>query len=311
MSGVVYAAGLWAPMIAALATRLRQQQLVIPSLAAPEDVVSWMGAVQAQEFGPACWGIGQRMAAATDATVEAAFDAVGSSELMCCGRRGISSIHVTSGGCSRSARRACTWPTGSRIGATVSNQRSASEANRSSRVLSKGTRYLTRTELAAALRRARLPHAGQALAHMVMHAELEGVLCSGPRRGKSFTYALLDERVPPAPLWTADAAVAELARRYFASHGPATLRDFTWWSGLTMAQARAGIAQLGPALEPRRIDGRSCWQAPDVGASPHRTAVVRLLPIYDEFLVAYRDRAWVSSRVAGPQRGRRTCLRIN
>ena len=74
-----------------------------------------------------------------------------------------------------------------------------------------------------------------------MRAELDGVICSGARRGKQFTYALLDERVPPREL-TRDEALAELTRRYFTSRGPAQVQDFAWWSGLTMADARAGLA---------------------------------------------------------------------
>ena len=80
----------------------------------------------------------------------------------------------------------------------------------------------------------------------MMHAELEGVICSGPRRGKQFTYALLDERVPATKPKARDEALAELAKRYFASHGPATVRDFAWWSGLT-AQGRAAGDRFGAA----------------------------------------------------------------
>jgi hypothetical protein len=161
-----------------------------------------------------------------------------------------------------------------------------------------GGHHLTRTELAAVLKRARLPHAGQALAYMVMHAELEAVICSGPRRGKQFTYALLDERVPAAPALTKDEALAELVRRYFTSHGPATIRDFTWWSGLTVAQTRAGLALAGTAVESRELDGRTYWQAPAVAPPKSRRPLVRLLPIYDEFLIAFRDRQWASSALS-------------
>ena len=81
-----------------------------------------------------------------------------------------------------------------------------------------------------------------------MHEELDGIICSGPRRGKQFTYALLDERVPPAPALSRDEALAALTVRYFTSHGPATVRDFVWWSGLTVKDARSGIEMAGKAL---------------------------------------------------------------
>ena len=102
---------------------------------------------------------------------------------------------------------------------------------------------LTRTELQAVLRRAGIEASGLRLAYLVMHAELEQLICSGPRRGRQFTYALLDRRAPTARRLDRPGALLELTRRYFTSHGPATLRDFGWWSGLTMRESRAsGIA---------------------------------------------------------------------
>ncbi len=102
-------------------------------------------------------------------------------------------------------------------------------------------RYLTRTELSDRLQRVGLPMTGQRLAQLVMHAELEGIICSGPRRGKQFTYALIAERVPRTPRLSRDEALATLSRRFFRSHGPATVRDFVWWSGLTTVDAKRGL----------------------------------------------------------------------
>ena len=113
-----------------------------------------------------------------------------------------------------------------------------------------GGNCLTRTELRAQLERARLTvGTGQRLGHLVMQAELDGVVCSGPRRGKQFTYALFDERVPPAANVPRDEALLELTRRYVVTRGPATVRDFSWWSGLTIADAKRGIEMSGHALE--------------------------------------------------------------
>ena len=94
---------------------------------------------------------------------------------------------------------------------------------------------------------------------LLMRAELDGLICSGPRAGKAFTYALLDDRVPGSPALTRDQALAELARRYFTSRGPATLQDFVWWSGLTTADARTGIEMAGSDLSRDVIDGSVCW----------------------------------------------------
>jgi hypothetical protein len=159
-----------------------------------------------------------------------------------------------------------------------------------------GGRQLTRPELATVLQRARIQAAGPRLAHLMMHAELEAVLCSGARRGKQFTYALLEERVPPAKRLPREEALAELTSRYFASHGPATVRDYVWWSGLTAREARLGIEMS--SLDHTVVDGRSYWLVPARSEAPSASRSAHLLPIYDEYLIAYKDR----EPVVGPPR---------
>ena len=102
-------------------------------------------------------------------------------------------------------------------------------------------KYLARDELRIELNRAGLRTEGEfRFAYLLMHAELDGLICSGPRRGKQFTYALLDERAPTARTHDREQALVELTRRYFGSRGPATAHDFAKWSGLTVADARRG-----------------------------------------------------------------------
>jgi hypothetical protein len=121
-----------------------------------------------------------------------------------------------------------------------------------------------------------------------MHAELDGVICNGPRQGKQFTYALLAERAPPAPRLDRDQALTALTRRYLRSHGPATLRDFVWWSGLKTGDARAGLEMA--RARSREVDGLTYWTLAREPAGVSRPGKgVHLLPIYDEYLVAYRD----------------------
>ena len=158
--------------------------------------------------------------------------------------------------------------------------------------------FLTRSELGERLRRAGLEATGQRLAHLAMHAELEGVICSGPRRGKQFTYALIAERAPDARRLGRDESLAELARRYLRSHGPATVRDFVWWSGLTTADAKRGFEACRAAeRRRRRAHLLECGIVSRLG--PLREAAAQLLPIYDEYLVAYRDRAAVPHGPSG------------
>jgi hypothetical protein len=145
-----------------------------------------------------------------------------------------------------------------------------------------------RSELAAGLKQSGLDRSGLGLTYAVIEAELTGLICSGPRRGKQFTYALLDERVPPAPALARDEALAELVRRYFTSHGPALVQDFVWWSGLTGADTKRGLDMLKSELVNETINGKSYWYAP--AAPPPMSAATYLLPNYDEYTVAYKDR---------------------
>ena len=132
-----------------------------------------------------------------------------------------------------------------------------------------------------------------------MRAELDALICSGPRRGNQLTYVLLDERVPPAKSISRDAALSELARRYFASHGPATLKDYVWWSGLTVRDARAGIDLAASALTREQADGLTYWSVDGPAPRAMRSPTALLLPNYDEYLIAHKDR----ELVVGPGSG--------
>ena len=126
---------------------------------------------------------------------------------------------------------------------------------------------------------------------VAMYAELERVICSGPRRGKQFTYALLSERAPRLRRLSGDEALAELMRRFFASHGPATVRDGVWWSGLKTADLRRGLSILNASSFVQ--DGLTYWFEGRAEPARSRKPAVHLLPIYDEYLIAYRDRVAV------------------
>jgi hypothetical protein len=126
-----------------------------------------------------------------------------------------------------------------------------------------------------------------------MRAELDAIVCSGPLRGKQHTYALLDERAPRARRLTTDEALAELTLRYFSSHGPATARDFRWWSSLTLGQIARGLEMVAPRLEQRAIDGTSYWYAEPPPAEGPASPTVHLLQAYDEYLVGYSESKYV------------------
>ena len=157
---------------------------------------------------------------------------------------------------------------------------------------------LTRTELAQVLRRARVDVTGsQRLGHLLMRAELEGLVCSGARRGKQGTYALLEERVPPAAPLERDAALLELTGRYFATRGPATAQDFAWWSGLTLADARRGVEIAGRRLEREVIGDETYWLAPSTRSQRKRSPTAHLLPNYDEYFIGFKNRGAIGRRL--------------
>ena len=158
----------------------------------------------------------------------------------------------------------------------------------------------TRTELGAALARAGIAAEGFRLGYLLMHAELEGLVCSGPRRGRQHTYALLAHRAPGATGLPRDATLAELTRRFFRSRGPATVRDFTTWSSLTAADARAGLALVGDELERVEAGGTEWYAAPGRAPRRGRTGAF-LIPMYDELTIGYRDLRVV---LAAPAQGR-------
>lgn len=152
---------------------------------------------------------------------------------------------------------------------------------------------LTRQQLRAALAEEGIEAAGGRLAHLVMVAEYRAVICSGPRHGAEQSYALVDERVPPSRPRERDEALAELATRYVAGHGPVQDVDLAWWSGLTLGDARRGLLAAGQALERTTIDdGRTFWSADGgpAAAAASLQPTAHLLPNFDELLVAMRDR---------------------
>jgi hypothetical protein len=272
--------------------RLSNQRLLRSSFRTPQEVVSWLGAMQSQDYAGAKWGIGLR-AAVTDDEVDRA-----------CDEGAIVRTHILRQTWHFVARDDIRWLlalSGPRVNAinahyyrklhlderTFARSRTVIE-----RALRDG-RHLTRPELKAALARARIVAEGPRLAFLIMRAELDAVICNGPRRGNQLTYALLDERVPAATRMDRDAALAELARRYFASHGPATLKDYVWWSGLTVRDARAGIDLAGTALTGEQVDGLTYWSVDGPAPKAMQSPTAFLLPNYDEYLIAHKDRGLV------------------
>jgi hypothetical protein len=271
--------------------RLRNQLLSRSGFSRPEDVVAWLGAVQSQDYAGAKWALSQRLKEAmTDAELDSAFNAgaILRTHVM------RPTWHFVSPTDIRWMReltaprvRAALAPMDRQLGMDKSIFRQAKS------VLSKalqGNRQLTRAELAPILNEAGVPVDGLRLGHLLMHAELDGIICSGARKGKQFTYALLEDRAPQAKTLDRDQALVELTRRYFRSHGPATARDFVWWSGLTMTDVRRGIEAIGSEFKHETVGDRTYW-LPKSRPVSQPSSRAYLLPSYDEYTVGYTDRS--------------------
>lgn len=270
--------------------RLYNHHLVGTRFDKPAEVVAWLGAVQSQDYAGAKWAVAQRTHGCTDADLDQAF-AEGS--LLRTHVLRPTWHFVTPADIRWSL--AITAPRVHALNAHMYRQFQLDDALflRSSEVLVKaleGGRQLTRAELGATLGQAGIAAEGMRLGYLVHFAELEAILCSGARRGKQFTYALLDERAPQAKRLAREEALAELTKRYFTSHGPATLKDFTWWSSLTLADAREGMEMVKSHFVSEVVGGQTLWFAPSTSVAKASTPEVYLLPNYDEY-ISYADRS--------------------
>jgi hypothetical protein len=277
--------------------RLVRQGIARPVSGKPEDVVSWFGAVQAQDYLGSLWAIGLRTRGATQSTVEDAER-----------RRAIVRLWPMRGTLHFVAAQDARWMT--RLLAPRVIARHAARWKRDfgvdARLLARadetisraleGGRRLDREHIYECLEARRIRTADSRGLHILQCLALRGRICLAGRQGKQHTFALLDEWIPDPRELAGDEAFAELASRYFASHGPATLKDFMWWAGITAKDAAAAIAAIGAAgaaLETAAVDGvRFWWRDPAIRriATPVKP-VVRLLPAFDEFTVAYQDRS--------------------
>ncbi|MBI1879201.1 MAG: AlkZ family DNA glycosylase [Chloroflexi bacterium] len=271
--------------------RLNNQHLAGAAFEKSEEVVAWQGAVQAQDYAGAKWAVGQRVQGADDAAVERAFN-----------EGSILRTHVMRPTWHFVTPADIRWllaltaPRVHAVNATMYRQLELDDTlfRRSNTAIAQaleGGQYLTRTALGAVLAQAGIVAEGLRLGYIVHRAELDAIVCSGPRHGKQFTYALLDERAPQAKTLERDEALAALTKRYFTSHGPAMAQDFAWWSGLTLADVRKGLDMVKAALIQEAVDGQTYWLSPDrpVVKAPSPTAY--LLPNYDEYLISYRSEA--------------------
>jgi hypothetical protein len=281
--------------------RLANQAIVGSSFATPEQAVRWMFALQAQDYPGAKWSIALRVPGATDEVVEAALAA--RTIVRSWPMRG--TLHILAAE-DLHWILALTTPrlvagARARRAALDLDERTLESARGLVHGLLGGGRVLGRDALLAAIEEGGVSTAGQRGYHILWHLSQTGTLCFGPAQGKQQSFVLLDEWVPRPRRLERDESLGELARRYFTSHGPATLKDLAWWTKLTARDVKTGLALAQPDLAELVVDGVSYWMARDAEEIAARVAdearaSVRLLPGFDEYILGYQDRSAVLPR---------------
>jgi hypothetical protein len=272
-----------------LLRRLSVQRLLADPLSTAVDVVRLLTCVQSQEYAHAFWSLGMRSSGLGFSDVRREFDE---------GR--FVRTHVLRPTWHFLAAEDLCWvlaltsPRVQQINASRYRQldldrRQLDQGSELITAALAGGRELTRPELGVALEAGGIPVDGQRLAYLVMNAELEALICSGRMRGAQHTYALVSERVVPTRPRSREEALGELAWRFFAGHGPASVKDLTRWSSLTTADARAGVELVTERLACVEVSGQQLWFDPDADPEPLDTRGSRalLVPLYDELTLSY------------------------
>lgn len=274
--------------------RLQNQQLLNPLFRKPKELVSWMGAMQAQNYPMVKWAVGMRLKSATIQTVEKAL------------RDGeILRTHVMRPTWHLVAAEDIRWMlklSAQRIKSAndsfakgwdleITDKLYMKSYNLLEQILA-GNKSLTKQEITGHFCRSGIlaEPDNNRMTRFMARAEQEGIICSGEDKGGKCTYALLEERVPPMPEITKDEALARLARSYFRSHAPAVLQDFIWWSGLPISDARQAIYLIASELTEEQWQGETWYIHADSRTRGRVSNCLHLLPSYDEYLLGYKDR---------------------
>ncbi|MDR0754946.1 MAG: winged helix DNA-binding domain-containing protein [Prevotellaceae bacterium] len=273
--------------------RAVSQQLVNPTFDEAKDLVSWMGAIQAQDYNMCKWAIGVRLKSCKISAVETALN-----------KGDILRTHIMRPTWHLVAAEDIRWML-DLCGEKIKTARSASDkyleiseklylqTNDKIAKMLEGNNHLTRLEIADNLNRFGIKTDALRMSHFMYRAEAEGIVCSGTDKGRQQSYALIDERVEPAKKINKDEALAKLATRYFKSHSPASLQDFNWWSGLSVADCKYAISLIDKDLIKEKKSKTVLFVHQSSGTKSDFSEYACFLPPFDEYLISYKNRASV------------------
>ena len=267
------------------------QQISATGFSRPEALVNWMCCMQAQDYAMVRWAIGSRLPDSTDRIVQTSMD-----------EGKIFRTHLLRPTWHLVSAEDIYWVlelTAPQIKTSMKSRNIELELtetviNKSNKLIKEilsGDRNLTREEIALSLEKINIKTNNNRLSHLLQCAELDGLICSGKSKGNKYTYALLEERVKKPQSISKDTALEKLADKYFFSHGPATLHDFVWWSGLAVKDARNAIEMVNDRFISETLGPETYWLSGSSVNIKAEHSLPCLLPAFDEFLISYRDRA--------------------
>ena len=275
-----------------ISARLLNQQLICPQFSTPHDVVAWMGAMQAQEYRMMRWAVGMRTKRPSVKAFEKAFNdgSIIRTHLF------RSTWHLVAAEdycwmidlCSAKAKSGIRgWLKMNSLSISEEEEFRFQEYIRQAL---KGKGSLSREGIETIVHDSPLRTELPRLKYQMILAEVGGVICSGNLVDSERNYVLSDEKIPVQRTMPRDDALAELARRYFKSHGPATLEDFVWWTGMNIGDCRKGMEAIKDELIEERWKGLTFFLHQDSRTRGFRSGCVHLLPAYDEYLIGYKSR---------------------
>lgn len=272
--------------------RLSNQQISGTTFKTPEAIVSFFCGMQAQDYNQAKWAIGLRLPGSTDADIEKAIE-----------RRKIVRTWAMRGTMQFVAAKDYRWihdllsPRYRSVNTSRNRQLGLDEKTlrHSNHLIINALKKqgsLTRNEIAALLNEAGIKTDQNRLSHLLHFATMNGLICFGPRKGKEFSFVLLDDWIPSRRTMPREKALLEMTRRYFISRGPATIKDYVWWSGLSASDAKRGLELAQSELREEILNGQTYWMS-KLSTPVHRSKKnTYLLAAFDEYLISYADRSF-------------------